>query len=50
MNNPTTSTEQMLAAASKGVSSWGFSSGADSISNGVLAGGVFLVVILSLCA
>src|SRR6266568_3381896 len=50
MNRPTTSTEQMLAAASKGVSSTGFSLGAGSGSDGVLGGGVFLLIILSLCA
>src|ERR1039457_2199264 len=50
MNRPTTSTEQMLATASNGVSSTAFSLAAVSASDGVLEGGVFLLIILSLCA
>ena len=40
----------MLAAASKGVSSWLLSSGVDLASGGAFAVSVFLFVILSLCA
>src|SRR6266568_6373726 len=49
MYRPTTRTEQMLAVASKGVSSTGFCSGAVSGSGGIL-GEVFVLVILSLIA
>jgi hypothetical protein len=48
MNRPTTSTEQMLATASKGVSSTRSSTGSGWVSGGVLGGGVFFFVILSL--
>src|SRR5579863_618276 len=47
MKRPTTSTVQMLATASNGVSSSCLGSGADS-TGGVMAGSVFFVVILSL--
>jgi hypothetical protein len=52
MNSPTTSTEQMLATASNGVSSTVFSTGAETGlvwgSEGVLEVGAFFFVILSL--
>lgn len=49
MNKPTTRTEQMLAAASKDVSSR-LCCGSASVLGGVVVDGVFFVVILSLGA
>jgi hypothetical protein len=46
MNRPITSTEQMLATASNGVSSTGVGTGSGWVSDGVLGAGVFFFVIL----
>ena len=50
MKSPTTSTEQMLATASNGVSSTSSAAGAGACGSSALEAVFFLFVILSLCA